>query len=177
LKFYQATCQQTADAEEKLQKTTQKGKLLMPKDPNQLRASVKKKVKEQTDREVKATDLVLKVKSKRTVARNKYISACGTANSSTKHYFNVELMDILEALDYDFHPGLERLIKSFVDSEQTAIDSEKDLIDRLTSCAECLSFDSDKYKMVEEASSAFIPPTSFRYCAYPADKVGYKNEI
>ena len=120
MKFYQATCQQTADAEDKLQKTTQKGKLLVPKDPNQLRASVKKKVKEQSDREekvsshffylyfcflkyvfcVKATDLVRKMRSKRMVARNKYISALGTANSSTKRHFNVELMDILEVLYY-----------------------------------------------------------------------------
>ena len=74
-------------------------------------------------------------------------------------------------MDYDFHDGLRRLVKSYVNAEEQTLISVTESLEKLTSCADTLSFDTDKYKLVEESSSAFIPPAIIPFYAYPSDKV------
>jgi hypothetical protein len=158
-KTYQYSCLNCTDAMNKLSKAREKT----------VKANAKRKEKlEEKERERER--LFLEAKFRQLKFRNDFILSIGACNAVTQKYFTIDVMDIIETVDYDYHDALSRAVSAFRDIEYCLGKIRMASVDSLEQEAKKLDFKGDRTGFMQENQALFTPPPAVQFIPYSEEE-------
>jgi hypothetical protein len=160
-KVYHHSCYNTHEAEVKFIKSHEK--VEVARNATQKKKALGKEAERNRQYKVQK-HLVMK-------NRNDLLVDICKCNSFSMQYFNMDIMDIIEYMDYDYHASFGRLAAAYKDAEAESCEA-------VMACARCvmdqakgLNFENDLHYFLSENPGPFTPPNPFFFQPYDGDDV------
>jgi SLIT-ROBO Rho GTPase activating protein len=103
--------------------------------------------------------------------RNDLLVDICKCNSFSMQYFNMDIMDIIEYMDYDYHVSFERLAMAYKDAEAESCEAVMACAHSVMDQAKGLNFENDLHYFLSENPGPFTPPNPFSFQPYDGDDV------
>ncbi|CAI8048568.1 SLIT-ROBO Rho GTPase-activating protein 3 [Geodia barretti] len=103
--------------------------------------------------------------------RNDLLVDICKCNSFSMQYFNMDIMDIIEYMDYDYHVSFERLAMAYKDAEAESCEAVMACARSVMDQAKGLNFENDLHYFLSENPGPFTPPNPFSFQPYDGDDV------
>jgi SLIT-ROBO Rho GTPase activating protein len=103
--------------------------------------------------------------------RNDMLLDISKCNAFSMQYFNMDIMDVIEYMDYDYHSSFERLATAYKDAEAESCEAVMTCARTLMDQAKGLNFENDLHYFLSENPGPFTPPNPFAFQSYEGDDV------
>lgn len=160
-KVYQHSCHNTSEAYAKVCKS--KEKMDSIKGPSS-RKKAEEKFKEKQKQYKIQKHLLLK-------NRNDYLLGISRCNALSTQYFSMDVMDIVEHMDFDYHDSFRRLMVAYKDSERETCEAVMQSGETLVEQTRPLNFENDLHYFLSEYSGPFTAPNYFQFVNFEGDDV------
>jgi SLIT-ROBO Rho GTPase activating protein len=161
-KVYHHSCYNTNEAHNKLVKSREK--IDAARNSTQRRKKALEKEAERHRQYKVQRHLVMK-------NRNDMLLDISKCNAFSMQYFNMDIMDVIEYMDYDYHSSFERLATAYKDAEAESCEAVMTCARTLMDQAKGLNFENDLHYFLSENPGPFTPPNPFAFQSYEGDDV------